>query len=68
MEGTERGALNFRCPLTGTAFDSGFRFSAQEFALVPSAYAMRLRCKICLELHELRLSEAWIAKPDDNGS
>lgn len=67
MESTERGALMFRCPKTGTAFDSGFRFSAAEFALVPAGYSMKVRCKICLGLHELKLSEAWIAKPNGKG-
>jgi len=62
MEITDRGALMFRCPKTGPAFDSGFRFSVEEFALVPAGYSMKLRCKICSGLHELKLSEAWIAK------
>jgi hypothetical protein len=68
MESTDRGALMFRCPKTGEAFDSGFRFSAEEFSFVPTGYSMKLRCKICRELHELKLSEAWIAKPDGKES
>jgi hypothetical protein len=68
MESTDHGALMFRCPKTGEAFDSGFRFSVEEFALVPTGYSMKLRCKICSELHELKLSEAWIAKLDGKES
>ena len=67
MESTDRGALMFRCPKTGAAFDSGFRFSAAEFALVPAKYSIKVRCKICLGLHVLKLSEAWIAKANGEG-
>jgi hypothetical protein len=33
-----------------------------EMRLVPVGYSMKLRCKICRELHELKLSEAWVRK------
>jgi hypothetical protein len=67
MESTDHGALMFQCPKTGEAFDSGFRFSVEEFKLVPTGYSMKLTCKICRGLHELKLSEAWIARLEGKG-
>ena len=67
MTGADHGSLMFRCPKSGEAFDSGFRFSSDELAIVPVGYSIRLRCKSCLQLHELKLSEAWIAKCNGQG-
>jgi hypothetical protein len=62
MIGPDHGALMFRCPKTGEAFDSGFRFSPDEMRLIPPGYSMKLRCRVCGEKHEFKLSEAWVAK------
>ncbi len=50
----------FRCPKTGGAFDSGFRFAPQELASVETEYKLNIRCRSCLGLHEFRLAAAWI--------
>ena len=62
MKSPERGALMFRCPKTGEAFDSGFRFAPDEMRIIPAGYSMKMRCKICMGQHEFKLAEAWIAK------
>jgi hypothetical protein len=67
MTGAGHGSLMFRCPTTGEAFDSGFRFSAEELRLVPAGYSIKLRCKSCLQLHEFKLNESWIAQSNGKG-
>jgi hypothetical protein len=68
MNDTDKGDLMFRCPKTGHAFDSGFRFAPEEMRFIPIGYSMKLRCKICRELQELKLSEAWVAKSNGTAS
>lgn len=58
----EHGSLMFRCPERREEFDSGFRFSSDELAKVPQGYKLKIRCRICLKLHELKLSEGWVAR------
>jgi hypothetical protein len=41
---SDNGALMFRCPTSGQAFDSGFRIDQASLATIPSAATMRLRC------------------------
>jgi hypothetical protein len=62
MTSAGRGFLMFRCPKTGEAFDSGLRFSVEEMRFVPAGYSIKLRCKSCLQLHEFKLNESWIAQ------
>lgn len=54
------GQLLFRCPQTGKDFDSGFQAGTSEMKLLPSGATFRLRCKVCGELHELKLAEAKV--------
>jgi len=59
MTSTE-GASMFRCPKTGEEFDSGFRFAPDEKTSIPVGYKINLRCKICMQLHELLLADGRI--------
>jgi hypothetical protein len=53
--------LMFVCPRIQKAFDSGFRFSANDFAKAPAGYRLTVRCRTCLHTHEFSLADGWIA-------
>jgi hypothetical protein len=54
------GALMFRCPRSGTPFDSGFLADQESLAAVPQSAKMRLRCKECSDIHEVRVAEGFV--------
>jgi hypothetical protein len=55
------GKVIFRCQTTGKEFDSGFQADLSDKGSLPADSKMQLRCKICGELHEFKLSDARIS-------
>jgi hypothetical protein len=50
--------LMFRCRRSGEEFDSGFRASLSDLNTPPADASVRLRCRICGELHEFNFADA----------
>ncbi len=50
--------LIFRCPRTKEDFDSGFQAGSSEMKLLPAGAKIRVRCKVCGDLHEFKFADA----------
>lgn len=55
--------LMFRCRKSGEEFDSGFRASLSDLNTLPAEANVRLRWRICGELHEFNFPDAAIKEP-----
>lgn len=55
------GKVIFRCQKTQKEFDSGFQADLSEKRSLSADAKMQLRCKICGEIHEFKLSDARIS-------
>jgi len=53
--GRKMGELTFTCPTTSQEFGTGYRFTAEEFQLVPTPATITVRCKQCRQLHQFKI-------------
>ena len=58
------GDVIFRCEKTGQEFDSGFQANPRDVDVLPPDAKIRLRCRICGELHEFEFASAKIGESD----
>ena len=56
------GHLFFRCPMLGQEFDSGFKIDDEDLGRAPSDATMRLRCRVCHEMHEFVIAQGRIVE------
>lgn len=61
------GELTFTCPVTNQEFGTGYKFTAEEFQLVPPPATITVRCKQCRQLHKFKIIAGRIREPE-NGS
>ena len=52
--------LMFRCPTTKSGFASGFMAEKEDLLRVSTHATLRMRCKSCNDIHNLRIAEAWL--------
>ena len=52
------GELIFSCATTGRSINSGFQTTRDEFRLIPVGKKLRLRCRICGEVHKFDFAAA----------
>lgn len=52
----------FRCPKTNEEFDSGFVAAPADMNLLPKEATIGLRCPLCGERHEFKLTDARIVE------
>jgi len=52
------GELIFSCATTGRSINSGFQTTHDEFHLIPVGKKLRLRCRVCGEVHKFDLAAA----------
>jgi hypothetical protein len=60
MTSAKRGDLMFRCPITGSDFDSGFIADQSDLAAISPLARMSARCPRCGQSHALKFADAWI--------
>jgi hypothetical protein len=56
------GQVMFRCPKTAKEFGSGFEANETDVKRLPEEAKIRLRCRICGDIHEFRFGDARIAE------
>jgi len=55
------GQVIFRCPAKEEEFDSGFRAKLGDLTFLPAGATIRLRCRVCGDVHTFQFSAARIA-------
>ena len=60
------GVVIFRCCMKGIEFDSGFQATPKDVELLPIAAEIRLRCRICGNVHAFKFVEARIDESQIN--
>ena len=53
--------IMFRCPMLGTAVQTGLTTEAVKFESIPDI-AIPFRCPACQQVHKWRPGDAWVDK------
>lgn len=56
------GQLMFRYPTKDREFDSGFVVDTSDMRRISPSETLRLRCKVCLEIHEFKWADGRVSE------